>query len=142
MNNIETNSYESEPSVEKNIDHVLYHVAGFEPNPDDEIIELHPGTQNATGQGIYFTESFPQVKFAGGEKNQSRWNLPHVNIFKVALDHEESKNWFRAKNKPMRPRFWHSKNKTIRFNNRYEEQEIAGQMCHIYSDVIDDNIEQ
>lgn len=138
------NSVRQEVELPKNKERAsefsLYHVAGFVPG-DEEVIDLSPGTQNAAGEGIYFTEGTPQFKFAGGERNNSQWEQPFYVVFKIDVNYSDINNWFRAKNKPMRPRFWHSKGQSLRFLNQYNEEVIDGRPCHVYSDQIMDEPE-
>ena len=139
-NTIPPRTVELPKDKEKASEFSLYHVAGFVPG-DEEIIDLSPGTQNAAGEGIYFTEGTPQFKFAGGERNNSQWEQPFYVVFKIDVNYSDINNWFRAKNKPMRPRFWHSKGQSLRFLNQYNEEVIDGRPCHVYSDQIMDEPE-
>lgn len=109
----------------------LYHVAGFLPGNEEEITLL-PGTQNSCGVGIYFTEEFPQIKYAGGEKDGLVWEYPFCIVFEV----EELPNFYRSKNKPGRPRFRHSNNQSLVFRNEYREEVIGGVLCRVYSTLL------
>ena len=110
----------------------LYHVAGFVPGNSVDI-QLNPGTQNACGIGVYFTEEVPQFKYAGGEKNGCVWNLPFFVLFEI--DSAEVCNFYRSKNKPGRPRFRHSQGQTLVFKNEYIVETIEGNLCRVYRHV-------
>ena len=111
---------------------MLYHVAGFVPD-NNNTVYLKPGTQNSCGVGVYFTEGFPQLQYAGGERSQFQWFEEFVIVFAISTEMAKDLGFFRSKNKPGRPRFWHSNGQTIAFSPQYTEEVIEGKCCRVYS---------
>ena len=94
----------------------LYHATSFPFNPKEgEEIILYPGTQNAQGIGVYFSEGEPDVRAS---------DSVHLNglafIFVVDFDKSERKSdlWYRSKRsndkRKGRPRTWHSKGRPVK----------------------------
>ena len=110
----------------------LYHVAGFVPDAEHEIIVLRAGTQNAAGIGVYFSEVEPLLHYAGGERNSCVWNEKFIVVFEIDSDNAQCLNFFRAKNKRERVRYRHSAGKEIHFLNSKRVEEVNGKACRIY----------
>ena len=111
----------------------LYHVTGWDEvktlEPGDALT-LKPGTQNAQGEGVYFSENLPRYTAAEGAKGN-----PKAVVEIVA---ENTEGWYRSKEafakKYNKPRTWHTKGKDIRLiviaKMDIEEDGYKGTLIH------------
>ena len=89
----------------------LYHVTSYADVLTEDSFILRPGTQNAEGVGVYFSESQPRLTAAEGAQ---RLGITAI----ICIHADDDDGWWQSKGakakKFGKPRTWHTANKSLR----------------------------
>lgn len=106
---------------------IVFHVSKELPEAGSDFL-LVPGKQNAQGRGVYATEGFPQLKYAGGEHYQA--NIERAPIFLLPAQGAWARGVLKRKNGTV---VYHTNGKLLLLHEiRFVDSEHEGQPVRYY----------